>query len=272
MSNLDDYNAKLDIVRAMPEGELVTSINIPLSVYSQECEDMYWDSQTDRTELEAVGLDMTIVDDILARSGALRHASSLWHISMANRAAASKDWALSKPQAYDLRSELLRHFSFAFRHRPDLLKVVDTISQHSGHAFMIQDLSDLSVLGGQNLDLLAVINFDVTLLDDAARYSDELATLYALSSGKDPEYLANKDLRDRFHTHLKEAVDLLCDYGRYVFARNEERKKKYSSQYLRRMRLRRQAMAAEAPDVEPATDDGRDSDPPVVDNQIPEAA
>jgi hypothetical protein len=52
------------------------------------------------------------------------------------------------------------------------------------------------------------------------------------------DFSETKKIRDQAYTHLKEAVDLIYDYGRYVFWKVSARLKGYSSNHLRMKRMR----------------------------------
>ena len=70
---------------------------------------------------------------------------------------------------------------------------------------MIQDLSDLSVLGKANQPLLAAMN------------------------GERAENNSAKTIRDKAYTLLKKAVDEIREAGKYVFWKNPDRLKGYYS-------------------------------------------
>ena len=96
---------------------------------------------------------------------------------------------------------------------------------------MIQDLSDISVLGKANTAELEEIKFDLTQLDVVEQRADELAELLAKANGVLLENASAKDMRDRAFTHLKEAVDEVRDCGKYVFRKDPNRYKGYISRY-----------------------------------------
>lgn len=48
-----------------------------------------------------------------------------------------------------------------------------------------------------------------------------------------------KIIRDKAYTHLKEAVDEIRAYGKFVFWQDEHKLRLYSSAYIRRMNQRR---------------------------------
>ena len=101
---------------------------------------------------------------------------------------------------------------------------------------MIQDLNDLAVLGRENPDALTAIGFAGAKLDEAATQADEMADLLATANGDKAEQNATKVIRDRAYTHLKEQVDKIRGAGKYLFWKNPQRLKGYSSQYWKRQK------------------------------------
>jgi hypothetical protein len=118
------------------------------------------------------------------------------------------------------------------------MKTIRENSRGESRASVIQSLNDLSVLGKANLELLAAINFDISLLDNAAQTADELAKLVAAATTDMMKPNETADIRDRAYSHLKEAVDIIRGYGKYVSYQNKERFTGYISQYIRRLRIR----------------------------------
>ncbi len=179
----------------------------------------------------AAGLDWTLVESLPERAGALRESESLWFKIRFSREEAEKEWLTKSPAAYELRDTLLHDFRFAFRNIPEIANRVAAIAEGSGHADMIQDLNDLSVLGKANPEPLAAIGFDATLLDTAAATADEMATLLSEATVVRADRNIERIIRDRAYTYLKQALDEIRACGQYVFWRNEERYKGYISSY-----------------------------------------
>jgi len=142
------------------------------------------------------------------------------------------------PKGYDLRKELIHHFNDAFRDKSSLIRKVKEIANNSSLEGMIDGLYDLNVLGLVNQELLRKIGFDFTLLDLAAQKSNDLAMKKEAASFDSEDYLEAKKIRDQAYTHLKEAVDYILEYGRYVFWTNPARLKGYRSEYRRRLKQR----------------------------------
>lgn len=239
MSSKQNYEQKLETLRAIEDDKVTPPSNIPVDVYIQESENLYQWCQPDKDELTAKGLSWELVEDLPARSGTLRYAESLWNAERFTREEAAKKWAEDSPLAYELRDDLLDDLRFAFRKNPQLSGRVKAIADGRSHADMIQDLNDLSVLGKENPELLAAINYDMSLLDQAAQMADEMADLLASATGEKAFSSETKKIRDQAYTHLKEVVDEIHAYGQYVFRDNDDRIKGYRSHYLRRIRARR---------------------------------
>jgi hypothetical protein len=103
---------------------------------------------------------------------------------------------------------------------------------------MIDGLYDLNILGMIHQYLLEKIGFDFTLLEQAVQKSDDLASKKEAASFDSEDYLDTKKIRAQAYTHLKDAVDHIYDYGRYVFWKDTARLKGYSSNHLRLKRMR----------------------------------
>lgn len=235
MSSHEDYLAKIAIIEAIPD-EKMKSPNMPVDAFLQEAENLYQWCLPDKDKLTAAGLDWILVEDLPVRAGAAREGESIWVRERFTRKEAEKEWKVKSPTAYDLRDTLLHHFRFAFRKDADLLTRVSQIADGGGHADMIQDLNDLSVLGTDRTDLLEAISFDAALLDAAAATADEMAAILSLTTVGRADNSRERITRDKAVTYLKEAVDEIRNCGQYVFWRNEERFKGYVSHYFKSRR------------------------------------
>lgn len=73
------------------------------------------------------------------------------------------------------------------------------------------------------------------------RFANSLRPLLtAINGERDENDKPSKEMRDRAYVYLKETVDGICEYGKYVFWENEERLEKYSSAYFRKLREERE--------------------------------
>jgi hypothetical protein len=178
------------------------------------------------------------VEDLPVRCNALSQSEAKWKLEQTLRRIAEKSWVRESRKGYDLRNELIHHFHYAFRDDSTLIDLVKDIAESTTHDGMIKGLKELSALGRANQDLLTKIGFDMTLLDLAAQKSNELSTKKEEASWDSEDYLEAKKIRNQAFTHLKEAVDLIREYGRYVFWRNPARLKGYRSNYSRMLNKR----------------------------------
>lgn len=233
MANLDDYNAKLADISAIPDEQVVIP-NQPVDSYLQEAENLYHWGMDDASQLNVVGISNNMLKELPIRAGACREAQSIWNKDFRSQKEAQKEWSLVAPESYHLRNDLLQTMRFAYRKDPSLVSRVAAIAQGDGHADMIQDLNDIAVLGKENPDPLSAIGFDLTELDNAAAKADELADLLARANGDKAEQNDSKVIRDKAYTYLKELVDEIRETGKYVFRNNKTRYKGYTSSYWKR--------------------------------------
>jgi len=113
-------------------------------------------------------------------------------------------------------------------------------SSSPNNADMLQDLSDLSVLGKENTSLLEAAGINVKMLAEAAKSADELSVVLANANGEAGDDADAKDFRDQSFSYMKAAVDEIRTTGQYVFWRDEDRKKGYVSRYRRKRSKKRE--------------------------------
>ena len=230
MASIEDYNAKLDVITAIPESE-TKSPNMPVKAFLEEAEFLYKRANEDKEALLGAGLEFDLVQDLPVRAGALRQAEVNWFKDRFNQEEAEKVWDVASDEGYKFRNELLHTFFHAYRHDEGLKRRVRSIAAGYGHADMIQDLSNLAGLGRAHLEPLLKIRIEPALLDKADNMSDALAGQLASAQVEREGGNGSLLIRDQAYTHLKEAVDEIRASGQYVFWRNEDRFVGYVSQY-----------------------------------------
>jgi hypothetical protein len=226
----EQFDLKKAIIEAIPDKE-VKYPDMPVDVALQEAEDLYVWCQADKDLLIKAGLKWPLVEDLPARTGALRFVQSQWQKDFRSQEEVQKEWAEKSPVAYDLRDELVHHCYHAFYNANDLYARTQKIAEGSGHADMIQDLSDLAALGKANPTYLTAVGVDLSLFDLAETQSVQMANLLAKVNGKRMEDNVLRLQRDKAYMHFKEAIDEIRRCGQYVFWRDEQRKKGYVSKY-----------------------------------------
>ncbi|MCP4221584.1 MAG: hypothetical protein GY765_43570 [bacterium] len=258
MSNSEDLNLILIALEDIPSNS-VSSPTVPVTACIQEAEDLAVWCVDDRVPLEAAGLDWGVAEEIPTRAGALRHAESLWSMAIREDDEDAAQWVEESAKAIDYRAVLLHRLRFAFSDHPKLLVKLREVSRGNKQRELMQALSRLSVIGNNHLDLLAAVGITPSELEVADRYSDELAVRLAASKKSEKELTGKRLLRDRAYLYLKEGVDKVRKYGRFLFWRTPERLVGYVSEYFRQYRSGTQSTPA---DSEPNVDEG----PPVVES------
>jgi len=226
MSYQDDFLVWGDAVKSVPESE-VKLPNQPVDDFAASTETLAVYAGEDRDALAAGGLDVSLIDDLVPLSGALRHCQAVWMSEYRARQEAQKEWLDHSPAAFEMRDELLHHFSFAYRKDDNLLKKVMRIREGETNADMVQDLVELAVLGEKYPEPLAAINFDMDSLGLARTTSRAMSELLAASNGAAGETSESKVIRDKAFTLLLEKESTVREFGRYVFWKNEGRLAKY---------------------------------------------
>ena len=228
----ENFEAEEEAILAIDE-KLVKPPEVPVSISLQEAEDLGVWAAVDIKRLKYRGLDISLIDSLDSRIGALRYQQGNWQADTDSRERALKEWKAQNPSGYDLRAVLFHFMRFAYQDDRKLMLRLNEIAENSGHADMVQDLMSLSLLGTKNTDPLKEIKFDLAELDRAATLSGTLGDLLALNNGDKKKVNPVKHLRDRTYTHLKMAVDKIRSYGKLEFWREPDRLVGYSSDYRR---------------------------------------
>lgn len=233
----EQFELKRAEIEALSNDETIIP-NMPVAVAVQEAEDLVVWCQLDKEALTKAGLDWQLAIDLPLRIGACRYAQSLWQKEYKSIEDAQKEWQLKSPEAYELRDEILHYFFHAYRKMPDLLSKVQKIAQGSSHADMVQDLSDLAVLGKAHPEPLKAISFDLTLLTKADQTSEAMANLLAQANGTRFNDNKLKIIRDKAFTYMKQAVDEIRRHGQFIFWKQPERYKGYTSRFVKQRTLK----------------------------------
>lgn len=225
-----DYNTLLPVYQAMTTAA-IQSPKIPIATFLQEAADLHLWSLEDQQELVTVGVVQEYFDTLPARIGALRHAESIYKERRSGRGDARQTYKNLRPQAIALRAKLQHAYTYAFREREDLLIAVRAIKQGSGVSDLIQDLSDLVVLGQSNVTLLSEINFNANALPKAEEIIVALSTAHAEAKHTKATDQDQLILRNKAFTYFKIAVDGIRKVGQYVYRDNPAKKAGYLSAY-----------------------------------------
>ena len=232
MSTTSDFGLLEAKIKAIP-AKNVTLPEIPVDIANTEAETLYHVALADKKELTARGLSMETITLLPTAAGACRFAEANWNNQRDAKQEAEIKWKEQSPQAFALRDELVDEFEFAFTGNSSLLTILNRIKDDTGNADMIQDLMDLSVLGKDNKKTLALTHFDVTKLDKAEELADAMAKLLGIANGSKNENNAAKLLRDQAYTFMKQQVDEVRRYGKFVFRADKDHAAKYQSAYNR---------------------------------------
>lgn len=232
MSDQQDLIDHLDVINAVPK-EGTKYCDMPVGIYLNESENLHTRVGVDLPKLTAVGMDPELFTKLLAYTGATRTAQSNWDNLNTVREEAKLEWKAAWPEFIEFRNDLIDHMEFAYRKDEHLMQKLAKIKEGSSQADAVQDMSDLSVLGADNLAPLEAIHYDTTLVATAATKADEMATLLGAVNGHLYIDDDTKVIRDKAFTLLKEVVDEIRSYGRFVFRKDPDHAKFYSSQYNR---------------------------------------
>jgi hypothetical protein len=244
-------NPHQDLERLLPQIEAipleqVRKCDIPIGIYLHEATLLHTRAILDKDRLDKANMPPELYDQLLERTNALRMAETIWHEQVSQRQQALLLWKEEKPRVLKFFKDVCRQMKFAYRNNPSLLRKVRGIEKHQSMAIIIQGLNDLSVIGKGNQEPLKTIGFELAKLNQAAHMSDATASLYAQTNMERYGADKNKMIRDKAYILLKEVVDEIRNYGRFVFRDDRLHAKAYASAFKReRLKQYRQRIAVE---------------------------
>jgi len=215
MSQRQDYEAKLPEAEALKK-EQIQSPYMTMKEFFEDTESLAVKALAHKEKLLEAGLRESILADMEVLNNATIHAESQWAQERHDQEAAVEEWKKKSPAAYKFRDYLLSAARYAFRKDDNKLKTVAYIAEGRTNADMIQDLSDLSVMGSQNPEAFAKIGVEASEFEKASAMSEEMLNLRAKANGTS-EINEERVIRDRFYTLTKELADEVRDCARFVF-------------------------------------------------------
>ncbi|MBI9069178.1 MAG: hypothetical protein JEZ09_17915 [Salinivirgaceae bacterium] len=215
------------------EKSKVLAPDMPMDVFINEAGQLYDTADKDRAQLTARGLPEASIDNLPTVIDLCRTAQSDWFNDRYDKQAAEQEWTEKSPTAYELRNDLIAEFEYAFKDDAQLLARLSEIRDGASHADMVQDLSDLAVMGNKHLDLLETTFFDSSLLTKADEEAKAMGILLARATGERTDTSAQKLFRDQAYTYLRQQVDAIRRTGKFVFRKDKDHVQSYQSAYYR---------------------------------------
>ncbi|WP_372641399.1 hypothetical protein [Ancylomarina sp.] len=230
-----------ELVIESTQDKIVSPI-IPVDITIGESGTLNRYATEDEEVLLAKGLKEGLIQQLIPSAKFLQDKQSAWIAVYQSALSSTQQWEAKIDEARLLQRELKHDFQFAYRNHPDILKKLKNIVDGNGNMDLIQDMSDYSAFAKQYPEPLAAIFFDTTKADRAKHISLDLTDLINTVDGvKNSKNRPEKLMRDRAYTYLKQLVDEIRAYGKYAFWNDEEKQKRYSSEYLRKGRERNEA-------------------------------
>ncbi|WP_378185798.1 hypothetical protein ACE939_11830 [Aquimarina sp. W85] len=232
--SLQYYTQLQETLAAMPS-EAVKAPTMPVDVQLQEAEDLSLWIQQDKRELKAAGLDWTrYVDTLGIRAGACRYAQALWIKERYEQKEIKKSWQDAAKEGFALRNALIADFKFVYPNNQRIAAALKQTRKGKSAADMIQDLSDLAVLGSEYVKTQNSIIAIQERIKKAQALSTQLGATKAKATNHQLSTSTSKLMRDKACSYLKEAVDEIRRTGKYVFNHIPDRKQGYISRYKKK--------------------------------------
>ncbi len=191
-------------------------------------EAMYVRVCKDRAELEREKIPWDTVEQIPVLCGALRELSSKYFDVQFDKPELTALWNQKREEAQSILKYILDYMSFAYRNDPVQLAKVVKIKEGDSAADLIQDLSDISVIGKSKPEPLRMTDFRFQALDEASELASTLGTLAAQAKVAREETPEQKVMRDKVHYLLGNVLKEVSEFGQFTFRGDKAKASKYS--------------------------------------------
>ena len=232
MSDQQNLLDLLEEIKAVSEESIIYSY-VPYAIFINEAEGLHTRASLDIALLEQYNMPAKKLNRLLVCTGALRTAQSNWMAKRTEKKKAMEAWKEEAPELFSFRDEMQDHLEFALRNDEGALQILKEIKEGSSKADAVQDLASLAVLGRENMQALTDINYDISLLDKATAMADHMGSLLGEINGRMYFEDELKLVRDQAYTLCREVVDEVRSYGKFVFRKDLEKQKAYTSKYQR---------------------------------------
>lgn len=220
---------------SLPANEVRTP-NLPMSTALQEAHDLLLFCRTAdmKESLLSVGLPADFDRQLEDRIDVARAAQSEW-VTVRDRTKSTRLVEL-EAEAQTTRSDLIAAGRFNLR-GAEAQATLSQVRAGDSADDLVQDLFDLAALFDKNAESFAkdqTMNVAEVVLG-ARRLAEELSA-HLSEERLEPQPARTRDLRDRAFTHMDRLVSEVRAAGRYVFRRQPDVAKHFSSRYRRRTR------------------------------------
>lgn len=229
------YEQNLAIIKAIPP-EKTIQLTMPQEHVCSEAQELDIVANEDKEDIMARGLSSNILESLPIRTGAFTYAAALYELDSQGMSEVQEIWEKKKEEGYLFKKKLINEMKFAFRNNQLAQKELSEIKAGKGHRDMVIDLLEIEIVGREHLEELANINFDMSLLDKAKELHEEVTKAYAEMKVHQNQINEKRQTRDQAFTWLKEIVDEIREFGRFVYSDNPEKIKRYISEYYHEIR------------------------------------
>lgn len=233
MSETNTSKSMEELVMQIPV-EQVVKPTIPVDVTIQEANKLHAYASQDKEALIAKGLTEEMIADLGVRSRFLLAKQNIWVSVYQSTLSNTQEWNKKIEEGRLLQRELQHDFQFALRKNTKALRVLQITLDGNRDSDTIVDLGSYPEIAKQYPEELKEIKFDQSKLTRAASIAEELMALQEKADGvQNSSERPEKDMRDRAYTYLKQLVDEIRSYGKYAFWNDEEKQRRYASEYAR---------------------------------------
>jgi hypothetical protein len=222
MDDLRSYFRDYEIEISNIPNEVVEIPSVPISYFIKDALTIKAWATDDMDELKKVNYNSLQLKRIEDMAYACEFINREWCEVCNTLNYSTAGWNSLSDKAINIINSLIHTLRFAFRNDPELITVIELISDRNTKTNIIKNLNDLYYTGKDNAIIVDDI-IDNNLLNDAHNLSEQLMTELEKINGDFYSENTIRVMRDKTYYLLKNEVDELKHYGRYLFWHNPDR-------------------------------------------------
>lgn len=229
------YEENIDKIMSIESNKTIKS-TIPHKIVISESQELKIVLDEDVDALTARGLNPLIQEELSKKIAAYTYAVALCELNTQNNSSIQLNWNSKKEESYALKKKIIHEMEFAFSEKPQALKQLAEVKKGKSHKEMLINLLELEIIGRGYADLLRKTYFDFSLLEKLKTLQKEVTRAYADMKLHGNQINNTVVVRDKAYTWLKETINEIRKYGKFVFSNDPNRLKYYKCEYFQKLR------------------------------------
>ncbi len=226
-------NSLMPKYEAIPAEEVLQP-SPPVNIAIKEARMVATFAEEDEDKFELLKIEAgEVASQIYMAADALEEAEAAWDAVSDIKTGHEEEWKITKPLAYELRNDRAELYTIIFdqENMPNELAQIRRLTKGASDSDMVLDLFTLHDISVRHSEILTGYKISAEDIEAIKVMHDKVKMLMVEASADRVRPKDEKDIRDRAFTYMHSLVTQLYRGGKYLFRKDEKRKRCYRSEY-----------------------------------------